>query len=81
MDIITLNINGEPFEFTVGDSVRAIAPSHTLAHTLRETLGLTGSKIGCDRGACGSCTLLMDGKPVPSCMVLTLECDVGSRSH
>jgi len=75
MDIITLNINGEPYEFTVGDSVRAVAPSHTLAHTLRETLDLTGTKIGCDRGACGSCTVLMDGKPVPSCMILTVECD------
>jgi len=81
MDTITLNINGEPFEFIVGDSVRAVAPSHTLAHTLRETLGLTGTKIGCDKGACGSCTVLMDGKPVPSCMALTVECDVGSRSH
>ncbi len=75
MDIITLNINGEPFEFAVGENVRAVAPSHTLAHTLRETLGLTGTKIGCDKGACGSCTVLMDGKPVPSCMVLTVECD------
>ena len=75
MDIITLNINGEPFEFTVGDNVRAVAPSHTLAHTLRETLNLKGTKIGCDKGACGSCTVLMDGKPVPSCMVLTVECD------
>ena len=81
MDTITLNINGEPFDFTVGESVRAVAPSHTLAHTLRETLGLTGTKIGCDKGACGSCTVLMDGKPVPSCMALTVECDVGSRSH
>jgi len=65
----------------VGENVRAVAPSHTLAHTLRETLGLTGTKIGCDKGACGSCTVLMDGKPVPSCTVLTVECDVGSGSH
>ena len=74
MDIITLNINGEAYEFTVGDNVRAVSPSHTLAHTLRETLDLKGTKIGCDRGACGSCTVLMDGKTVPSCMVLTVEC-------
>lgn len=75
METIKLNINGEPFELTVGESMRAIAPSDTLAHTLRETLDLTGTKVGCDRGACGSCTVLMDGKPVPSCMVLTVECD------
>jgi aerobic-type carbon monoxide dehydrogenase small subunit (CoxS/CutS family) len=65
MDIITLNINGETFEFTVGDNVRAVAPSHTLVRTLRETLALTATKIGCDKGAYGSCTVLMDGKPVP----------------
>ena len=73
-DRVTLHINGETFEFTVGDSPHHVAPSHTLAYTLRETLDLTGTKIGCDKGACGSCTVLMDGKPVPSCMVLTVEC-------
>lgn len=71
---ITLTINGETHELTVGDHPHDIAPSSTLAHTLRETLDLTGTKIGCDKGACGSCTVLMDGMPVPSCMVLTVEC-------
>ena len=71
---ITLRINGEIHEFTVGDNLHDIAPSSTLAHTLRETLDLTGTKIGCDKGACGACTVLMDGEPVPSCMVLTIEC-------
>ncbi len=74
-DRVTLVINGETYEFTIGDNPHQIAPSHTLAHTLRETLDLTGTKIGCERGACGACTVLMDGRPVPSCMVLTLECD------
>ncbi len=74
-DRITLSINDETFEFTVGDPPHHIAPSHTLAYTLRETLDLTGTKIGCDKGACGACTVLMDGKPIPSCMVLTVECD------
>jgi aerobic carbon-monoxide dehydrogenase small subunit len=75
VDRITLSINGETYELTVGGGARDIAPSDTLAHTLRETLDLTGTKIGCDRGACGGCTVLMDGKPVPSCMVLTLDCN------
>ncbi len=74
-DEITLTINGEIHKFSVGDNPYDIAPSSTVAHTLRETLDLTGTKIGCDRGACGSCTVIMDGEPVPSCMVLTVECD------
>jgi carbon-monoxide dehydrogenase small subunit len=65
---ISLAVNGEPYELEVD-------PSHTLAYTLRETLGLTGTKIGCDHGACGACTVLIDGKPVLSCMTLTVECD------
>jgi len=46
-----------------------------LAHTLRETLGLTGTKVSCDRGACGCCTVLLDGKAVLSCMLLTVDCE------
>lgn len=53
----------------------AVSPSHTLAHAIRETLGLKGTKIGCDQGSCGACTVLMDGKPILSCMTLTVECD------
>ncbi|MFP3880038.1 MAG: (2Fe-2S)-binding protein [Dehalococcoidia bacterium] len=52
-----------------------ISPWHTLAHTLRETLGLAGTKIDCDHGACGGCTVIMDGDPILSCMTLTVECD------
>jgi aerobic-type carbon monoxide dehydrogenase small subunit (CoxS/CutS family) len=72
---IRVTVNGQPYELEIGDRPNAIDPSHTLAYTLRETLGLTGTKIGCDHGACGSCTVLMDGKPVLSCMILTVETD------
>jgi len=72
---IRLVVNGQPYELWVGDRPQEVNPSHTLAHTLRETLGLTGTKIGCDHGACGACTVLMDGKPVLSCMMLTVEAD------
>jgi len=71
---ISLTVNGQDYTFSIGDSPHHLAPFHTLAYTLRETLNLTGTKIGCDKGACGACTVLMDGRPVPSCMVLTVEC-------
>lgn len=72
---ISLTVNGQPYEMEVGTAPHQIDPADTLAYTLRETLGLTGTKISCDHGACGSCTVLMDGKAVLSCMTLTVECD------
>ena len=72
---IRLTVNGEVYELDVGSGPNQIAPTHTLAHTLRETFGLTGTKVSCDHGACGSCTVLMDGKAILSCMALTVECD------
>lgn len=72
---ILLTVNGKPCELEVGNQNYQVAPSHTLAYTLRETLGLTGTKVGCDQGACSSCTVLMDGEPVLSCMTLTVECN------
>jgi carbon-monoxide dehydrogenase small subunit len=69
---IRLEVNGKAHELEVGSQVQ---PSHTLAHTLRETLGLKGTKVSCDEGACGACTVLMDGQSVFSCMLLTVECD------
>lgn len=62
------NINGE--KKTV-----LIKTNETLLRVIREKLGLTGTKIGCENGDCGACTILIDGNPVKSCMVLAVEID------
>ena len=72
---IHLTVNNKQFQLEVGKHPHQVDPSHTLLHTLRETLGLTGTKKGCDQGVCGACTIIMDEKPVLSCMVLTVECN------
>jgi carbon-monoxide dehydrogenase small subunit len=63
---IPCTINGEPRELPV-------APWRSLLDALREEAGLTGTKKGCDVGECGSCTVLLDGKPVNACLVLAVE--------
>ena len=72
---ITLVINGQVHDLNVGSRPGEVEPFHALSHTLRETLGLTGTKLSCDNGACGCCTVIMDGKAVLSCKILTVECD------
>ena len=68
--LITLNVNGSSHDIEVDHR-------WTLLRVLRDVLDLTGSKRGCDRGECGACTVLLDGKPVYSCQMLVLQ--VGSR--
>ena len=63
---ITLNVNNEKRQVVV-------RPADTLLRVLREKLGLTGAKPGCENGDCGACTLLLDGVPVKACLVLAVE--------
>jgi aerobic-type carbon monoxide dehydrogenase small subunit (CoxS/CutS family) len=65
---LRFHLNGESREV-------AFAPHKTLLEVLREDLGLTGTKHGCELGECGTCTVLLDGKPQLSCLVLGLECE------
>ena len=69
---VRIRINGAWHAFEVG---RDIAPAETLSHLLRERLGLTGVKVACDQGACGACTVLVDGLAVLSCMQLAVDAD------
>ena len=63
---INLKINGEPYEVSV-------KPNTTLLDLLRDEIGLTGTKKGCDTGQCGACTVLLDGKSINSCLVLAVD--------
>jgi len=65
---LNLTVNGESVE-------AAFEPHKTLLEVLREDLGLTGTKHGCELGECGTCAVLLDGKPVLSCLVLGLDCE------
>jgi xanthine dehydrogenase YagT iron-sulfur-binding subunit len=65
---ITLNVNGQRRTLTV-------EPRTTLVEALRDTLGLTGTKIGCNQGQCGACTVLLDGRRVNSCLTLAISVD------
>ena len=63
-----LRVNGEDRDF--------LAPvHHTLLEVLREELGLMGTKHGCELGECGTCTVLVDGRPILSCLALPIECE------
>jgi carbon-monoxide dehydrogenase small subunit len=65
---VGFTVNGEPVEV-------AFAPHKTLLEVLREDLALTGTKHGCELGECGTCAVLVDGRPVLSCLYLGLECE------
>ena len=65
---VTTTINGEPVEFLC-------EPRQSLLEALRDNLRLTGTKEGCNNGNCGGCTVMMDGLPVNSCIVLAAEAD------
>jgi aerobic carbon-monoxide dehydrogenase small subunit len=72
---VALKVNGQVYDLDIGGKPGQIDPSDTLIRTLRETLGLTGTKASCGHGACGVCTVIMDSKAVLSCKILTIECD------
>ncbi|MBA62236.1 MAG: ferredoxin [Planctomycetaceae bacterium] len=63
---VTTTINGEQVDFLC-------EPRHSLLEVLRDSLGLTGSKEGCNNGNCGACTVILNGRPVDSCLVLSAE--------
>jgi len=65
---VAFTVNGRKYSLTV-------EPQWTLYYVIHDILGLTGVKMFCDRGACGSCTVIMDGRPILSCMKLALHCN------
>lgn len=65
--MMTLQINGDTYELV-------IEPKKTLLEVLREDIGLTGTKEVCDLGTCGACTVLIDNKPILSCLTLAVAC-------
>ncbi len=65
---VRVSVNGEAYE-------RRVEPRLLLVHFLRETLGLTGTHVGCDSSNCGACTVQVDGEAVKSCTILTVQAD------
>jgi len=67
-ELLALRVNGE-------QHVVAAEPHHTLLEVLREEMALPGTKHGCELGECGTCTVLVDGRPILSCVTLPVECE------
>lgn len=67
-EVVNLTINGQRYE-------QKVELHWTLYYLIHDILGYTGVKMFCDRGTCGSCTVIMDGRPILSCMTLAIECD------
>lgn len=65
---IGLTING-------GEQTIEVEPRKSLADALREDIGLTGTHLGCEQGVCGTCTVLLDGEPVRSCLIFAVQCE------
>ena len=65
---ITVSVNGEPYR-------RDVEPRLLLSDFLRHELGLTGTHVGCEHGACGACTVLLDDEPVRACLMLAVQAD------
>ncbi|MFJ7157666.1 (2Fe-2S)-binding protein [Streptomyces sp. NPDC101118] len=68
---VELNVNGVPERFPA-------EPNELLVERLRDGLGLTGTKVGCDTGQCGTCVVRLDGRSVKSCLLLTVQADGGA---
>jgi len=66
--LITLRVNGERSELVID-------PRRTLADTLRQVLGLTGTHVGCEHGICGACTVLVDGAPARACLMFAVQAE------
>jgi carbon-monoxide dehydrogenase small subunit len=65
---VTLNVNGQRYETEV-------EPRRTLADAIRDDCGLTGTHLGCEHGVCGACTVLVDGRPVRSCLMFAVQAE------
>ena len=65
---VRLNVNGRDYRVRV-------EPRRTLAETLRDNCGLTGTHLGCEHGVCGACTILADGEPVRACLMFAVQCE------
>jgi carbon-monoxide dehydrogenase small subunit len=71
LQLIRITVNGEPQEL-------AVDCRRTLADVLRHDIGLTGTRLGCEHGICGACTVLVDGEPTRACLVLGVQMDDGN---